>query len=205
MTDDRIKNRTAINQLVSEFLELPIVEISEKPDSNKQRERYFRLIDIAERVGSGNYDHVEIVNLFITLENKANEMVNQLIALSHATDLEGLAKSGLLEHVDNRLIDATDDAHKHYIKKNYGKNGQKAAKEKHEKTEETKALEGIEEIWKEWRLDADPGLTYKRNEDFASEVVNAFKDVKESTVVRHCSLWAKKHGYKSKKGRPKKA
>lgn len=205
MTDDRIKNRTAINQLVSEFLELPIVEISEKPDSNKQRERYFRLIDIAERVGSGNYDHVEIVNLFITLENKANEMVNQLIALSHATDLEGLAKSGLLEHVDDRLIDAADNAHKHYIKKNYGKNGQKAAKEKHEKTEETKALAEIEEIWKEWRLIPDSGITYENNQDFSSKVVNAFKDVKESTVVRYCSLWAKKHGYKSKKGRPKKA
>ena len=205
MTDDRIKNRTAINQLVSEFLELPIVEKSEKPDSNKQRERYFRLIDIAERVGSGNYDHIEIVNLFITLENKANEMVNQLIALSHATDLEGLAKSGLLERVDNRLIDATDDAHKHYIKKNYGKNGQKAAKEKHEKSEEKKALKEIEEMWREWRQDAGSGFTYKNNKDFASNVVNAFKDVKESTVVSYCSLWAKRHGYKSKKGRPQKA
>lgn len=203
--DDRIKNRTAINQLVSEFLELPIVEISEKPDRNKQRERYFRLIDIAERVGSGNYDHVEIVNLFNLLEIKANEKVNQLIALSHATDLEGLAKSGLLERVDNRLIDATNDAHKHYIKKNYGKNGQKAAQVRHEKTKETRALAEIEKMWKEWRIDADSDLTYSSNEDFASEVVKAFNDVKESTVIRHCSLWAKEHGYKPKKGRPKKA
>ncbi|QTR52295.1 hypothetical protein [Thiothrix unzii] len=163
MTDDRIKNKAAINQLVSEFLKLQIVEISEKPDSNKQRERYFRLIDIAERVGSGNYDYVEIVNLFITLENKANEMVNQLIALSHATDLEGLDKSGSLGYVDNRLIDAADNAHKHYIRKRDSNRSSNAGKAKSDKELEN-AINKLEPLFEKFHSPETKILDGRGNE-----------------------------------------
>ncbi len=161
--DDRIKNRTAINQLASEFLELPIVEISEKPDRNKQRERYFRLIDIAERVGSGSYDHVEVVTLFNMLETKANELINQYIALSHTTDLEGLAKSGLLERVDNRLISATDDAHKHYIRKRDSNRSSNAGKAKSDKELEN-AINKLEPLFKKFHSPETKILDGKGNE-----------------------------------------
>lgn len=146
MTDDRIKNRTAINQLVSEFLELPIVEISEKPDGNKQRERYFRLIDIAERVGSGHYDHVEIVGLFTSLECKANEMINQYMALSHAKHQEELIASGLLNKIDPRLFRAVEDANKNRIEKAKSKHGKDAnSKRKDRKYQELIKSEIIKE------------------------------------------------------------
>lgn len=108
---------------------------------------------------------------------------------------EGFIKIGL-ETMENLYVSEQQKA---------SEAGSHAVIKRHENSKETKDLKEIEKMWKEWRIDADPEMRYENNGDFARNVVTIFPAVKESTVVSHCSSWAKEYGYKSKKGRPKKA
>lgn len=61
-----------------------------------------------------------------------------------------------------------------------------------------------ERVWIEWKVDQDPHISYKTNEDFSSKMVELFPNLTSIAVIKGwCSLWAKKHNVKIKKGRKK--
>lgn len=83
------------------------------------------------------------------------------------------------------------------------KDGRKGVEKRHKESDKSKDFEQIEAVWYEWRILPESGLDYKNDGDFAENIALAFPGVSSRSIKDKCTVWAKKHGYKARRGRPK--